>query len=115
MAASNAYEVDGYGGRNKHHGRDANIPSLLSAPPSFPGLRKPKTKTVYQATRALLLSGRNLYFMRGTVINAMGGPDDGPGYTWPMAGITRVFTSKDDGEIAGELRHSWWGSTDGFG
>ena len=104
-----AYEIDGYGGTNIMD--DANIPSLLSAP--LIGYLA-RNDPVYQSTGALLLSDRNPYFMRGSVINAIGGPHDGPGYAWPMAGIVRAFTSGDEGEVVGELK-ALVGSTDGMG
>ncbi|KAI1372104.1 glycoside hydrolase family 125 protein [Hypoxylon crocopeplum] len=104
-----AYEVDGFGGQNLMD--DANIPSLLSAP--FLGYVD-KNDTVYQNTRAFVLSRSNPWWCAGPYINAVGSPHIRPGAAWPMAAIMRAMTSDDDGEIVTAVKEVLR-TTDGYG
>lgn len=104
-----AFEVDGYFSRSLMD--DANIPNLLAAP--FFGYLDEGDR-VYQATREVLLSSNNPYYMEGPVITGIGSVHTGPGYVWPMALVARILTSNNDDEITSNLQQLLR-STNGLG
>lgn len=90
-----AYEVDGFG--SYYFMDDGNIPSLLSMPYfGFATLND----TLYKNTRAAVLSAANPYYFTGSVVSGVGSPHTGPGRVWPMAVMTRAYTSDNVTEIA---------------
>ncbi len=94
-----AYEVDGFGNTNLMD--DANAPSLLSL--AYLG-SMPVSDSLYQRTRAFVLSSDNPYFFKGSAGEGVGGPHVGIGYIWPMAVMMRALTSTSDAEIGTALR-----------
>lgn len=94
-----AYEVDGLGGATLMD--DANVPSLLSLP--YLGYC-PASDPVYQATRRLVLSEDNPYFVRGRWGQGVGSPHTPPGRVWPMSVAMRALTTDDEDEIVLCLR-----------
>ena len=55
--------------------------------------------SIYQATRAAVLSDANPYWFKGTAGQGVGGPHVGLGWIWPLSIITRGLTSTDAKEV----------------
>lgn len=89
-----AYEVNGFGSYNLMD--DANVPSLLAMP--YLGIM-PRTDSIYQNTRKMLLSSSNPFFFRGKSAEGIGSPHTGLDLIWPMCIVIRANTSGDDVEI----------------
>lgn len=89
-----AYEVNGFGDYRLYD--DANLPSLLSLP-YFDFV--PRNDTIYQNTRAFLLSVQNKYFYQRNSISGIGSSHTSPEYIWPLALMTQILTSDNDAEI----------------
>jgi meiotically up-regulated gene 157 (Mug157) protein len=88
-----AYEVNGFGSFNLMD--DANNPSLLS----LPYLESVSADdTVYNNTRALVLSSENPFFFKGK-FEGIGGPHAGMDMIWPLGITMRALTSNDNKEI----------------
>lgn len=97
-----AYEVDGFEGVELIN--DTNIPSLLAMPlwnftnTAYSMLDPTKYRRphnyfqIYRNARHSVLSEDNPYFMRCSVISAVGGPHVGPGKLWLMAAVIAALT-----------------------
>jgi len=93
-----AYETDGLGNFNLMD--DANLPSLLSLP--FLGVTSADIldfETVYEKTRAFVLSVANPYFYSGPLATGVGSPHTSPHFVWPLALMAQTATAKSDAEI----------------
>ncbi|MDN4617352.1 glycoside hydrolase family 125 protein [Paenibacillus sp. PsM32] len=89
-----AYETDGQGNHNLMD--DANVPSLLSIP--YLGYRAVED-TVYQNTRAFVLSEHNPYYFTGIAASGIGSPHTPTDYIWHIALSMQGLTSTDPLEI----------------
>lgn len=93
-----AYEVDGLG--NYLLMDDANVPSLLAAP--YLGYCE-INDTVYQNTRALILSEKNPYYYEGTELKGVGSEHTPKEYVWPIALCIQGLTTGNRSEKAALL------------
>jgi meiotically up-regulated gene 157 (Mug157) protein len=89
-----AYEVNGFG--SFHLMDDANVPSLLAMP--YLGIM-PRTDSIYQNTRNMLLSSSNPFFFKGKAAEGIGSPHTGLDLIWPIGLVIRAQTSGDGAEI----------------
>ncbi|MGW2094322.1 glycoside hydrolase family 125 protein [Promicromonospora sukumoe] len=89
-----AYEVDGLG--NTLHMDDANTPSLLSLPLNAPDVLD---DDVWRATRDLVLSPANPYYVTGTVASGIGSPHTKPGRVWPIALAVEALTGTPEDRV----------------
>ncbi|KAH9951757.1 Six-hairpin glycosidase-like protein [Amylocystis lapponica] len=93
-----AYETNGFSGRYVMD--DANVPSLLSLPYlGFLNISHP----AYVATRKVVLSRANPYYVVGKNFSGVGGPHEDAWNPWPMAQVSEIFGTDDDDEILNAL------------
>jgi len=89
-----AYETNGFGGRYVMD--DANVPSLLSLPYlGFLNMDHP----AYVATRQVLMSRANPYYVVGKNFSGIGGPHEDAWNPWPMSLVSGIYGTDDDEEI----------------
>jgi hypothetical protein len=88
-----AYEVDGFGQYNIMD--DANLPSLLSMP--YIGYCD-RSDERYRNTREVVLSERNPYYYKGSVLTGIGSPHTPQSQVWPMSLCMQGITSDSEEE-----------------
>lgn len=104
-----AYETNGFGGRYVMD--DANVPSLLSLPYlGFLTMDNP----AYVATRQVLMSRANPYYVVGKNFSGIGGPHEDAWNPWPMSLVSGIYSTDDDEEIM-EYLYLIANNTDGLG
>ena len=89
-----AYEVDGLGAALLMD--DANTPSLLSLPLNAPDVLD---AGVWRATRELVLSPANPYYVTGTAASGIGSPHTKPGRVWPIALAVEALTGTPEDRV----------------
>lgn len=104
-----AYETNGLGSRYVMD--DANVPSLLSLP--YLGFLN-ITHPAYIATRKVLLSRANPYYVVGANFSGIGGPHEDAWNPWPMALVSAIYGTDNDEEIMQYL-YLIANNTDGLG
>ncbi|WP_163542114.1 glycoside hydrolase family 125 protein [Occultella kanbiaonis] len=93
-----AYEVDGAGAAVLMD--DANVPSLLSLP-YLDAIAA--DSPLYLATRALVLSPANPWYVVGSAMRGVGSRHTPAHHVWPIALAVQALTSTDDTERSGLL------------
>ncbi|PCH41442.1 glycoside hydrolase family 125 protein [Wolfiporia cocos MD-104 SS10] len=104
-----AYETNGFGGQ--YIMDDANVPSLLSLP--YLGYLD-RNDSTYVATRKVLMSRLNPYYVVGKNFSGIGGPHEDAWNPWPMALVSAIYGTDDDEEIL-EYLYLIANNTDGLG
>lgn len=89
-----AYEIDGLGKAIVVD--DANLPSLMSLP--YYGFLSVH-ESLYQTTRARLLSPKNPYYFSGSLITGIGSPHTPKNMVWPLSLIAQALTSTSQADF----------------
>jgi hypothetical protein len=89
------YEVDGLGQCTIMD--DANVPSLLSLPYLDPA-GDTYNKSIYKATRKVILSKENPWYFESNQARGIGSPHTGDSMIWPMSLVMQAMTAETPNE-----------------